>query len=81
MPQKADKPDIHLRLELDTPELYEAWQAIKKNRGIRSNTDALRNLILDEYKKLTRLEEWGELELMIDKVLDRREKEQKKNKK
>ena len=44
--------DKHLRLELDTKELYEAWQEIKKDKGIRSNTDLLRHLIVEEYKRV-----------------------------
>ena len=52
MPRIADKRDIHLRLELDTEELYTAFQLIKKKKGIRSNTDILRYLILEEANRL-----------------------------
>jgi len=52
MPRIADKRDKHLRLELDTEELYDAFQLIKKKKGIRSNTDILRYLILEEANRL-----------------------------
>jgi len=54
MPRIADKRDKHLRLELDTEDLYNAFQLIKKRKGIRNNTDVLRYLILEEANRLIR---------------------------
>jgi hypothetical protein len=45
------KKDRHLRLELDTEDLYNAFQRIKQNEGIRSNTDILRWLIKQKAKE------------------------------
>lgn len=59
MPRIAEKRDKHLRLELDTDELYNAFQLIKKKKGIRNNTDLLRYLILEEANRLRR-EKQGE---------------------
>ena len=52
MPKIAEKRDIHLRLELDTPELYKDFQTIKEISGIRSNTDLLRYLIKKEALRI-----------------------------
>ena len=52
MPRTGKTKDVHLKLVLDTDELYNAFQEIKKYRGIRSNSDALRFLILDGYYRI-----------------------------
>jgi len=51
MPQKAEKKDTHLRLTLDSEELYKSFQLIKRELGIRSNTDVLRFLIMEKAKE------------------------------
>jgi len=53
MPGTGKSRDKYLRLELDNNDLYEAWQNIKAYHGIRSNTDALRKLILDENRRIS----------------------------
>lgn len=46
------RSDRHLKLELDTEDLYNDFQLIKKSKGIRSNTDVLRFLIKEEANRI-----------------------------
>jgi len=77
MPKTGEKKDYHLKLDLDSDELYNAFQTIKKTEGIRSNTDVLRNLILRRAKEIERGSEFSYLEELISVILDKREKEKK----
>lgn len=78
MPGKGETKDRHLKLELDTDDLYNAFQNIKKHEGIRSNTDVLRYFILRRNREITR--DYSFLEAVIGEVLEKMERGKKEGK-
>jgi len=47
----TEKGKIQIRLDLEG-EIAEKFEAVKKDKGLENNTDVLRSLITDAFKKL-----------------------------
>jgi hypothetical protein len=48
----TDEEKIQIRIDLEG-ELAEKFKAVKQDKGLENNTDVLRSLIVDAFKKLS----------------------------